>query len=745
MKIGQSPFLKLRQNRKKRPGAIGSFLQNTDWIKVSCSAVTFVIFVFVLYHFYLPEAITWKVGSVADREIVAKSNVTYRDYYSEKLLKNQISANIIIYDPVPDAQTNTVSDINLIFTAIAAERSDDGTPDAEKIDKLRLAILKYSNGQLSDKTIYTLLTVPESDFHQVKEAILVTATLILSGEVRENLYFMKQTYKEVRTLSNEKFPKQPELADICYEIIVSVLRPNRIYNEEKTLQLASERKNNVRPVYKTIRTGDTVIKAEQRVTEGTIEALKALKIYSGTGSYKKAFYIVGLLLICFVIISVFMARVNNTSDRKTVVLINIILSVNMLLFYVSGRMFESYFSQLYLGYLGAMWSVAAVMLVYVLCDKKLASIIMVTLAVLLGFILGDNIRVITVTLVTGICAIYSLQKIKNRSDIINVYLVTAFATFIQICIYDLLVEEKAATIARDLMWSVLIIPVSTFVFVLFCSILERLFDITTPMRLVELSDTNLPILRQLSLEAPGTYAHSVSVAYLGEVAANEIGADALMVRVGAYYHDIGKLVQPEYFSENQFDYNVHNDLNPSLSSMVIQSHVKNGIEIARKNKLPSVVLNMIQQHHGTTIVSFFYNRFTAGYAGDLEVYEAQFRYPGPKPRTKEAAVLMLADSCEAASRSLKDPGISQIETLVNSVFSGKLADGQLSECLLSLKEIGIIKLSIIRTLTHMLHSRVSYSDKQIKEVNVENNGREREKDNEQKTTQEAGREDTQSP
>ncbi|MBO4548920.1 MAG: HDIG domain-containing protein, partial [Abditibacteriota bacterium] len=328
-------------------------------------------------------------------------------------------------------------------------------------------------------------------------------------------------------------------------------------------------------------------------------------------------------------------------------------------------------------------------------------------------------------------------------DIINIYFAVAVSTLLQVTIYDLLVEQPVSHIARDIMWSVFIIPMSTFVFMLISTVLERLFDITTPMRLVELSDTNLPILRQLSLEAPGTYAHAVSVAYIGELASNEIGADGLLVRVGAYYHDIGKLVQPDYYSENQFGHNVHNDLNPSLSSMVIQAHVKNGIDIAAKYKIPQVVRDLIRQHHGTTIVTFFYNRFSAGYEGDLDVYEGQFRYPGPKPQSREAAILMLADSCEAASRSLKEANISRVEALVNQVFSSKLADGQLNECPLSLNEIGIVKLSIIRTLTHMLHSRVSYPEEQKKEAEVENQNRELQKADEQKTDEAAGGENTQ--
>ncbi len=720
-------------------------LGKTDWVKALCTFVTFCVCVLVMYHFYLPDAITWKAGEIADREIIAKSNVTYRDYYSEKLIKNQITANEIIYDVVPDAQSDTVSDINLIFTAIAAERTDDGSPEAQKIDKLRLAILKYSNGQLSDKTIYTLLTIPDADFHQVKEAVLVTATLVLAGEVRENMYFMKQTYAEVRKLCDNKFQKQPELAEVCYEIIVSVLKPNRIYNEEKTLELASERKNNVRPIYKTIRAGDKIINAEQRVTEGTIEALKALRIYSGTGNLKKFAYVVLVLFFCFAAIGYYVVRIAGRSDRKSVLLINLIISVNLLLFYISGSMFENYFSQLYLGYLGAMWVIAAVMLLYVLCDHTFAGVILALLSVLLGYILGDNIRVVTVTLISGLFAVYSLRKIRNRSDIINIYLIIAVSTLVQVCFYDLLTEQTGRILTKDLMWSVLIIPMSTFVFMLTSSILERVFDITTPMRLVELTDTNLPVLRQLSLEAPGTYAHSVSVAYIGELAANEIGADALMVRAGAFYHDIGKLIQPEYYSENQFGHNVHNDLNPSLSSMVIQAHVKNGIEIARNSKVPSVVRNLIQQHHGTTIVTFFYNRFAAGFEGDMEVYEGQFRYPGPKPQTKEAAILMLADSCEAASRSLKDANKSQLESLVNSVFSSKLVDGQLSESPLSMKEIGIIKLSIIRTLTHMLHTRVSYPENRAKEEALENNIREPKKDNGQKKAETADGNDPAQP
>ncbi len=244
--------------------------------------------------------------------------------------------------------------------------------------------------------------------------------------------------------------------------------------------------------------------------------------------------------------------------------------------------------------------------------------------------------------------------------------------------------------------------------------IEKSFDIQTDISLLEIGDASHPLLQELVRRAPGTYNHSINVASISEAAAQSIGANGLLCRVGAYFHDIGKMLKPEYFVENQSgDRNRHDTLNPAMSALVIIAHVKDGVELARQHRLPKRVIDFIEQHHGTTMVEYFY-RLAVQQANENggEVEESTFRYPGPKPRTKEAAVMMLADAVESASRSLVDPAPARIESLVREITKYKLEDRQFDECLLTLKEIHQIEESLIMSLIAMYHGRVKYPDQQ---------------------------------
>ena len=246
--------------------------------------------------------------------------------------------------------------------------------------------------------------------------------------------------------------------------------------------------------------------------------------------------------------------------------------------------------------------------------------------------------------------------------------------------------------------------------------LESWFDIQTDISLLELSDANHPLLKELVQRAPGTYNHSINVASISESAAEAIGANGLLCRVGAYFHDIGKLRKPEYFIENQSGgENKHDELLPTMSTLVIIAHVKEGAEIARTHRLPQRIIDMIEQHHGTTLVEYFYNRATQQNLNDengTEIDENDYRYPGPKPQTPEAAVMMLADAVESASRALREPTPSRIEHLVKEIAKKRLDDGQFDECDITLRQLHTIQENLIKSLNGMYHARVKYPDQQ---------------------------------
>lgn len=245
---------------------------------------------------------------------------------------------------------------------------------------------------------------------------------------------------------------------------------------------------------------------------------------------------------------------------------------------------------------------------------------------------------------------------------------------------------------------------------------EKLFDVQTDLSLLELSDMSHPLLRQLAQRAPGTYNHSISVAALAESAAESIGANGLLVRVGACFHDIGKMFKPNYFVENQSPgANRHDTLQPAMSTLVIIAHVKDGADLGRQHRLPTPVVDFIEQHHGTTLVEYFYRLATKKSEQDPhgeEISETSFRYPGPKPQTKEAAVLMMADAVESASRALVEPTASRLQNLVEQIAMKKLLDGQFDECGLTLQHLDTIKRSLIKSLTAIYHGRIKYPDQQ---------------------------------
>ncbi|MCO6458469.1 MAG: HDIG domain-containing protein [Pirellulaceae bacterium] len=246
---------------------------------------------------------------------------------------------------------------------------------------------------------------------------------------------------------------------------------------------------------------------------------------------------------------------------------------------------------------------------------------------------------------------------------------------------------------------------------------ERLFDVQTDLSLLELGDAAHPLLQELARRAPGTYNHSINVASIGEAAAEAIGANGLLVRVGAYFHDIGKMLKPGYFVENQgSDGSRHESLLPAMSTLVIIAHVKDGADLARQHHLPQSLIDFIQQHHGTTLVEYFYRQAAARQSAEQEpaapLDETPFRYPGPKPQTREAGVLMLADAVESACRTLTDPAPARIESLVDDIAMKRLMDGQFDECGLTLKELQTVEESLVKSLTSVYHGRVKYPSQQ---------------------------------
>lgn len=347
--------------------------------------------------------------------------------------------------------------------------------------------------------------------------------------------------------------------------------------------------------------------------------------------------------------------------------------------------------------------------------QELALLLSAAVALVVVFSLGQGIVDLVILVATASAAILSLRSVRTRSKLLYVGIcagtVAIFTTlgvgtldgqpFYPNLLFDALRFGLYAVIAGSLMTCLL-------------PFIERAFDVQTDISLIELGDPAHPLLQELVRRAPGTYNHSITVASLAESAAEAIGARGLLVRVGAYFHDIGKMLKPGYFAENQGQGdNRHDSLVPAMSTLVIIAHVKDGADLARQHRLPERIIDFIQQHHGTTLVEYFYHQASQQSKQDPdrgEVDESAFRYPGPKPQTKEAGVLMLADAVESASRALSEPTPARIESLVEDLVRKRLMDGQFDESGLTLSDVHTIQESLVKSLTAVYHGRVKYPD-----------------------------------
>ncbi len=361
----------------------------------------------------------------------------------------------------------------------------------------------------------------------------------------------------------------------------------------------------------------------------------------------------------------------------------------------------------------------ASMLLTILFDSRVAFFGTVAIAMLVGGLRGNDYIITLTHISAGGFAAYTVRDIKNRNQIFRSffyilagYILAIFAFGFErfLSLEDILVESSfAATNA-------LISPVLTFGFLF---IVEKFFGISTDLTFLELSDFNNPLLRELAQRAPGTFNHSTVIGTMVEEAASLIGANSLLARVGAYYHDIGKLYYPEAFAENQFEgENIHENLTPQESAKIIIAHVDEGIKMAKEHDLPQEIIDFIPMHHGTLLAAYFYEKAKKLY-GEENVNEEDFRYKGPKPNTKETGLLMLADACESAVRSMRDIDPQKVENLVSNIVESRLRDGQLDDSNLNFRHIKLIKDTFVRVLLNQHHKRVRYPNQdEMENTNV---------------------------
>jgi hypothetical protein len=502
-------------------------------------------------------------------------------------------------------------------------------------------------------------------------------------------------------------------------ILTHILRPNLVLDLETYTSKVAEAQASVSPVQHVVQANQVIVARGETIDASQLAELKQLGLLRTQNIWPPLFGVVFLVLLLAGLTATYLKQfqLRFYERNRHIALYGIIVTLTLLvakgvtMIRLSSPPAEA---AGLIGYLAPL--AGGAMLITVLLDAELAVFTSFILSLLLAVMLDGQISVAIVGLAGSLAGIYSVSNLSGRGGLIRGGVFVAGVNAVMILVLGLLNTTDATIVLMGMGLGVAGGFLSSMMMLGFLPYLETLFGITSSVKLLELANPNEPLLKRLLVEAPGTYHHSVLVGNLAEAAAQAVHADPLLVRVGAYYHDIGKIKRPYFFVENQVARdNPHDKIAPSLSTLIITSHVRDGLEQAREHKLPAGIQAIIEQHHGTSLVAYFYQRALESDRPEL-VTETDFRYDCPKPGTKEAALVMLADSVEAAIRSLQKPTPARLEALTRKIIKERLQDGQLDECDLTFKDLNIIASTFIQVLGGIFHSRIEYPETMITEI-----------------------------
>lgn len=594
---------------------------------------------------------------------------------------------------------------------------------ADQKDNLPPNLFSNLKQILSDLFSQFIIDISKTDIISEKASVQQNGEEFLV--LPEQVFSLEEAWtKAKRSLHSKYANEKTAVINAGYEIIIQFIKPNLIYQKETTETRQKEAINKV-PISKGIvLENEKIVDANTRVTPeilSKIESLSKERVRRSNirGGLRKSLPLIGdpvifigqILMIAivfsFFIIYLSIYRPAIVRDGKMVLLIGIIFVIQIMLasIFIEKFNISEYSIPITL----------AAMTLTILFDSKIAFVGISTLSVILGAQMGGNINFIITSIFASSLAICSVRRLRNRSQVFQSIIFILLGYLISISVTEMLRFSSTKEILNHLLYAGINGVISPFLTYGIIGLLETLFGITTDLKLLELADFNHPLLKLLSKEATGTFTHCVTVGNLAEAAADAIGANALLARVGAYYHDIGKITKPEYFAENQsFDANKHDKLAPNLSALIIINHIKEGVRLAIEYKLPNIIANFIPTHHGTTLVDYFYNKALEQAENPSDVNESDFQYPGPKPQTKETGIVMICESIEAASRSLDKPTVGMIEKVIDMIIEKRLNEGQFDECPLTLADLKKIKggikenTGILPILKGIHHLRIEY-------------------------------------
>ncbi len=673
------------------------------------------VMIIILLQINLPNPYDLKVGQASKAEIIAPKDVV--DQEATKFAQQE-AVNRALDNAANDFDYYLIDNSAGKWAAFRLNRFLETMDKIRKryastgvIDAADLRISKFQSffSELPNLSLLRrIVLLPPDEYQRLKE---------LAHQILRNLE-TKQKINSVNILKVKsslpdlinRHQLSPELGGVLEDLLKISIRSNTVKNQARFAKLEKQVRSEVPKVIH--RQGELLIAKDQIITENDLAMLEDLHLIVDHTNQ----IIVFLSLAFFVLLLIGLSWVYTYQFHYELFKQERLLYLLLLLILLVVGIIKalSLIDNPAISYLAPV-SFAA-MLITILINSELALMMTIVLSLMGGIIVEYNLALTIFYFTSGVIAVLSLSHFHRQRDLVRAGSILMVLNAMTAIMLNLLFRTSFNYIAVFLAtingFLSAVLAIGTIPF------LEHIFKITSPIRLLELSNPGNPLLRRLQIEAPGTYQHSIMVGNLAEAAAEKIGADALWARVGSYYHDIGKIRRPYFFVENQFaQENPHEKLNPSLSTLIITYHVKEGAEIAREHGLPGKLIEIIEQHHGTDLVRYFYMRATGNIQGEKEILnEGDFRYEGPKPQTKEAALVMLADSVEAAVRSLPKPTPSKIETLIQRIIRERLDDGQFDECNLTLKDLNQIKNSFIKILGGLFHNRIEYPEVFLKEI-----------------------------
>jgi len=642
-------------------------------------------------------------GEVATRDIRASRDATF-DSASETETAREAAAAAVqdvtqILEPPADNQADQLGELDALSRRVIRilELRDQGTISAEEAtERLGADVPEIA---VRHRDLVAAISIPRWEVVAASARAALETTLAVS--VREDdVIAVRSAVRDL--ITNDLTDDERSLAG---NMAASLVEPNVIISDELTAEARNQARASVAPVQVEILAGEMIVAEGQRLTIGDIERLEELGL---TRPRVEAGTVVGNALIAALVAGLLVGYLVRFEPEiwhrnRSVLLFFLVLVASAVAIRIAADRTLWAF---------AVPTSASVLLVGILLRNSAGAAMAIGLAILAGVMNREALEPAAYVLAGGVVALLTITRAERLNAFVRVFAALAATNIAVVTAFSLLAQRDVAAVVQlggmGLVNAVLsvILAVGSF------AMLGNVFGIMTVFQLLELANPSNRLLRRLLLETPGTYHHSVMVGNLAERAAETIGADPLLARVAAYYHDIGKMKNPLAFIENQAGaHNIHDDLNAETSARIIAGHIRDGIDLGYEHGLPVQVIGYIPQHHGTSVMTFFHQKALREVGGRQDlVNEGAYRYPGPKPQTREAAIIMLADGVEASVRSLDSKDEESIRGMVDRIIDARVEDGQLDDAELTLKNISQIKDAFVGQLLGMYHSRIKYPD-----------------------------------